>query len=269
MNERFLFIGGDKRMQSALEVISQRFPCGSLGTTLADSAEGRYGRIVLPLPLTRDGESINAPFSERKLPFSLIGEYAERGAVVFSGGSSPLLSELCEQRGLRLVDYFADEPLTLKNAALTAEAAAAILSQCTDGSLFGARVLITGYGRCARYAARLIKAFGAEVIICARSAQQRAAAQLDGFYALTAENIPLSGADFVVNTVPARLFGERDIAAMQEGAVYMELATLPPEPLKALCESRGVRYIHAAGLPGKCSPKTAGGLIAQTILAAL
>lgn len=269
MDNRFLFLGGDKRIMYALHLLSQQFVCDRMGQGgVYPEPIGKYGRIVLPLPATRDGVNINAPLSDAPLPLSLVEKYADKGAVVFSGGSNPAVRELCDRLGLTVSDYFADEPLTLKNAALTAEAAAAILAQSTDGSIFGSAALITGYGRCASLTARLLNAAGAKVTVCARNPAQRTHAQLDGMTALPLDKLTeaAQGADFIINTVPARIFTEEDFTNLHENAVFMELATLPPEPVKALCEKNGVQYIHAAGLPGKCSPKTAGELIADAIL---
>ena len=250
-------------MDYAADSISKKYIVDRLNG--ADTPVGRYEYIVLPLPVSRDGIHINTPFSEKPLPFDLISQYAAEHAVVFCGGANKTAEDICRNEGIQFVNYFSDEPLTLKNAMLTAESAAAILSRCNDSSIFGANIAVTGGGRVAVYTARLLKAFGASVTICARSAEQRAKAELDGF-----EFLELFGnidETFIVNTVPAELFEEKEFSSMKRGAVYLELATLPTEPYKSRAEQYGVQYIHAPGLPGKFSPKTAGELIAETLLA--
>ena len=244
-------------MDYAADSISKKYIVDRLNG--ADTPVGRYEYIVLPLPVSRDGIHINAPFSEKPLPFDLISQYAAEHAVVFCGGANKTAEDICRNEGIRFVNYFSDEPLTLKNAMLTAESAAAILSRCNDSSIFGANIAVTGGGRVAVYTARLLKAFG----------EQRAKAELDGFAAVGAKALSeiCGKADFIVNTVPAELFEEKEFSSMKRGAVYLELATLPTEPYKSRAEQYGVQYIHAPGLPGKFSPKTAGELIAETLLA--
>lgn len=253
-------------MEYAADAIAEKYPVDRLNG--ADTPTDRYEYIVLPLPVSRDGVYINAPFSEKPLPFELISQYAAENATVFCGGSNGAVEKICRDMGLKFINYFADEPLTLKNAVLTAESAAAILAGSGDSSLFGSEIAITGGGRVAVYTARLLKAFGASVTVCARSAEQRTKAELDGFSAadITELTVVCGKADFIVNTVPAELFGSETFCAMRRGAVYLELASLPPEPYKSRAEQCGVRYIHAPGLPGKYSPKTAGEIIAETIL---
>lgn len=78
----------------------------------------------------------------------------------------------------------AAEELTLKNALLTAEGAVSLLISGYDGALFDSTAVITGYGRIARYLARLLQAFRCRVTIAARSPLQREAALLDGLCTL-------------------------------------------------------------------------------------
>ncbi len=114
MDNRFLFLGGDRRIIYAALDIARRRSVSALGfPDKFSTPAGRYGAIVLPLPATLDGAFINAPLASEKMPLSLITEYAEDGAVVFSGGSHPALQKLCNDNGLRLLDYFAEDTLTL------------------------------------------------------------------------------------------------------------------------------------------------------------
>lgn len=268
MDNRFLFLGGDRRSIYTARAILRRRTVSAMGLGDLPSPEGRYGNIVLPLPFMKNG-SINAPMSDVPMPLTLITQYAQTGATVFSGGSSEDLASLCRSGGLRLVDYFAEEPLTLKNAALTAEAAVSLLIQNTEFSLCGARIVITGGGRIALLTARLLRGFGSSVCICARSAEQRARAAVEYCDAadLTALRKLCEDADIIVNTVPVPLFTEEHFRCMQPGALFMDLAAKTAQPDEGYAEKYGVHYILALGLPGKHSPKTAGEAIAAAILA--
>ncbi len=269
-----LFIGGDRRMVCAAELISQSGSVHAvgLGSGLSKASEPseKYGRIVLPVPFSRDGVNINAPLSEKPLPLEMITEYACDGAQVFSGGASTKLEALCAARGLRLVNYMEIEELTLKNALLTAEGAVSLLISEYSGALFDSTAVITGYGRIARYLARLLQAFRCRVTIAARNPLQREAAMLDGFCTLPSElcGLAAASADLVINTVPAALFTEEIFGRMRKGSVYMELATRAEVPEKQWAESFGITYIAAGGLPGRFSPKTAGEAIAQAVISA-
>lgn len=254
---KILCIGGDRRMLYTADLLSaERLFMGNF-----PEPAGKFGGIVLPVPLTKDKMSINAPLAQTSVTFNIILQYAEKNAVIFAGGSCDNLEALCRENNLELVNYFASERLALKNAALTAEAAACILSQNGDGALLGAEILVTGYGRIAGYLAKYLKTLGGKVTVAARNPAARAAAELEGYSTVDINGI--SGSfDYCANTVPEHVLPEEffsDIGA------YMELATLDGEREKLLCDKNGKKYIAAGGLPGKHFPKTAGKFIAEEI----
>ena len=260
---RILFAGGDARMKYAAEKLSDAYDIFWFG----GECSGIFDAVVLPLPLTRDGETISGSPLTFKALFEEVGEAADEHTLILAGGEAPALTELCERRGFGLVNYFALETLTLQNAALTAEAALCILSQSGDGALLGSNALIAGSGRIAVFLAERLKACGCGVTLAARDPNKRELLRLSGFNAVPLEELPeiLTRFDCIANTIPAPIFGERLFELMRENAVYTELATLPEEPRRTFAERCGVKYIFAGGLPGKCSPKAAGGFIAEAV----
>lgn len=264
---RILFIGGDMRMNYAADCLSDSFETARLGLGDYPAVKGKFGAVVLPCPLCKNGCNIFAPLSREPLGFPEILKYAEPNAIILAGGENAELSRICGENSLKLENYFSHEALTLKNAALTAEAALAILSQSTEGALLESEVLITGYGRIARYLAARLKAMGCRVTIAARREDARAAARLDGFYAVSfSEAVSIIGIyDYIVNTVPSALFTDVEFSAAKKGCVYEELATLAEEPIKTCAEHCGLKYIYSPGLPGKYSPQKAGEYIALEI----
>lgn len=253
-------IGGDKRMDYAAEFLSHKYEVERITKNV--SPDKKSDVILLPLPLTKNGNDISG---DVPLPFEVIENYAvENNTLILAGGECPALNELCNKHGYSLENYFARESLTLKNAALTAESAAAMLAQSTDGALLDSCVLIIGYGRIARYLAVRLNAFGCRITIAARREEQRTLAILDGYNAVTIEqalNDPKKY-DCIANTAPVMLFDEEKFREIADHCVYMELASLPNagELAKNKCK---VNYIFAGGLPGKYSPKAAGKYIAE------
>lgn len=267
---RILVIGGDQRMDYAAEKLSEQYETKRFQDGYSASL-GRFGAVVLPLPLTKNGSDIFAPTINDPISFDMIGEFADKDALIFAGGESKKLSDFCAEKGYQLENYFSHETLTLRNAALTAEAACAMLSQSTNEALLNSRTLITGYGRIARFLATRLKANGCLVTVAARRAEQRETAVLDGFAAVSVEEMTgtLHDYDFIANTVPFALFSEDDFRKMRTQCVFIELATLPEQPVRSCAERYGIKYIYASGLPGKCSPKAAGIYIAEEITGAL
>lgn len=263
---RILFIGGDKRMRYAAQSLSKEHETAAFG--FDKNARGVFDAIVLPLPLTKDGATLFSP-NEADPPtfdklFDIIRDFADERTIILAGGEHSALTELCRRLGCRFVNYFANEKLTLQNAALTAEAAVSLLVESSEGALLGSEVLITGSGRIAVFLAERLRAFGASVTLAARSSEKRELLRLGGYSAAPIEGLCVSKFDYIVNTIPALVFGE-DAFSQMGNAVYTELATLPRSPYEDFANKYNIRYIYAGGLPGKYSPKAAGEFIALTV----
>ena len=260
---KILVMGGDERMIFAARAL------GADTLYLGENVNisGKYETIVLPVPLSKDGENVACPIENTKFPLEKITEFAKENAFILAGGNCPKLNDICREKGYRLENYFYSETLTLKNARLTAESAVMLLIQSSKGALFGEKALITGYGRIAKFLARNLAVFGCGVTIAARKPEVRAAAELDGYKAIDTGNFRgnIGKFGYIANTVPAQIFKEDDFKGAS--AVFIELATIPQEPTKTFCESNGLKYIFAGGLPGKYSPKAAGKYIADEIKA--
>lgn len=266
---RILFVGGDARMGYAAKKLAEKHEISRLGGADIPVPEGLFDAIILPLPLTKDGKTVFAPTEQTPLTFDTLVEtikgFADEHTFVLAGGEHSALTELCAKLGCKFVNYFARETLTLQNAALTAEAALCLLSQSGDGALLGSKVLVTGSGRIAFFLAERLRACGAEVTFAARNKDKLALARLNGFAAISLEELSdaLSRFDYIANTIPAPLFDEALFSKMRGHAVYQELATLPEQPQRSFAERFDVKYIYAGGLPGKYFPKAAGEFIAQ------
>lgn len=268
---RIMFIGGDARMRYAAGSLSEH--CETI--TLSKGERAAFGdmfdAVVLPLPLTKDGKTVFSPLEQQPMSFDMLNEtlreFADEHTVILAGGECSALSDICAKLGCKLINYFAYEPLTLQNAALTAEASLCLLSQSNDGALLGSDVLITGSGRIAFFLAERLRACGARVTLAARNKDKRELARLDGYEVRSLDELPdiLSGFEYIANTVPSPLFDEALFEKMQSGAVYQELASLPEQPQRSLAERFGIKYIYAGGLPGKYSPQAAGNFIARAV----
>ena len=157
---------------------------------------------------------------------------------------------------LRLRDYYDDEGVLLRNAAITAEGAIALAMERTERTLAGSRVLILGGGRISQALAPRLRALGAEVTVYARSEAQRALAACLG--CRTLEKLPdkPEGYHILFNTVPAPL-----LPGAAEGALNIELASAPG----GFRDASGV--VIARGLPGKAAPLSAAEALLGPILA--
>lgn len=256
----FTVLGEDKRLFYTAEALR------SLGHDVVCSTERLADSdiLLLPVPVSRDGVTVNT--ADIRLDF--LASAVRRDCRVFCGMPKPEVSDLFFKRGIRLYDYAAREEFAVRNAVPTAEGVAEILLHTLPITLRGAHIFITGYGRCARASARLFTAMGARVTVAARRCSALAMASADGYRSLYLRELShhIAEADAVVNTVPAVVLGEPVLCAMRRSCPIVEIASAPYGVDPALAKKYGITVIPAPSLPGKVAPKTAGIIIADTVL---
>ncbi len=297
---RFAVIGGDGRMTHVAERLSEAghavdllgcggdcLPCEASGGPIRlvatpERAAERATTLILPLPASRDGETVWCP---RDLACTVRLETLcdlldRRPDLRLFGGRLP--TDLLARYPGRAVDYYASEELQLRNAAVTAEGALMTAMQLTDRAIRGMTVAIIGYGRIGKLLARLLLALGAEVSVAARREEALLWAATDGCHPLRMGDptrpggglYPLCfGHSVIFNTVPARVLDRDLLTRMEHGTLLIDLASAPfgvaDEDIREAAATTGLRYVRAPSLPGTYAPREAGRIIAECILGTL
>ena len=216
--------------------------------------------LLLPLPLSRDGVNVS---NTEGLPVSAVLDAAGKDIPIFAG----MCGGFCDPR---LMDYSKEDVFALLNAVPTAEGALAITISQTDITVQGMRVAITGFGKVAQAVAALFSAVGAKITVIARKKEARDDAQTLGYEALPFTALSENAAwDTIISTVPQTIITANILRTMSKETLIIDLASAPGSVDFTAAKENGIRAIHALALPGKYSPKTAGNIIAQTVLAIL
>lgn len=223
--------------------------------------------IIFPLPVSRDGKLLNASFSKSSIALHSVIQLIHPDSTVFCGMPPDFFAKTLEAHGIRVIDYFKNDELTLQNALLTAEGIVGLLTDELPFTIFGLQCAITGYGRVAKYTARALHALGADVTVFARNSNALAQAKNDFLKAEPLVNLDKLASNFscIINTVPASVINEKTVQNSNTDCVFIEVASAPfGIDFKAVADNRR-RLIKAVSLPGKTAPKTAGEIIAGTI----
>ena len=160
------------------------------------------------------------------------------------------------------------EPLAIKNAAVTAEAAVQIAMEELPVAIENLPVLIIGYGRIGRLLLRKFSALGASCIVAARSPAARAWSEAEGAFSCDTASL-IDGVErsrLIINTVPVCLLTKEVLAHAREDCLLLDLASKPGGIDQAAAGAFGLRTIWALSLPGKMAPATAAEILADTIL---
>lgn len=224
----------------------------------------RSQRILLPLPATRDGKVLNAPFGEEPIPLDDRFAARMKERVVLGGMVGTLRQSSPLWESVDLMDYFQREELTIGNAFLTAEAALALAIENWPGGLAGAPCLVTGFGRIGKALCLALRSLGARVDCAARKPKDLAEIQALGCRALTYPQISRSY-NLIFNTVPAPVLGEEILSHQSSETLLMELASAPGGIDRDAARRRGLWVLDAPSLPGRYSPKASGELIKEAV----
>lgn len=239
------------------------------GVTCEDTLDGigRADCVILPLPAAGEGGLLNAPLSGGDHPLTEVLDRMRPRQLVCAGMVREGLAAMAAERRLVLRDYYAREELAILNAVATAEGAIQIAMEELPVTIHDARVLIVGFGRLGQALAPRLRGLGARVWAAARRCEQRSLAESMGLGAEGLERLRdwLCSYDLVINTVPARVLGMEELAALKEGALVIDLASRPGGVDMAAAATLGVRVEWALSLPGRVAPVSSGRYIKDTV----
>lgn len=278
--ETFGIIGGDRRQLAAARMTAADgytvyLSCFEKLDRLLESLGGSMGLeeciicsdvIILPLPVTKDGVTLNTPYSNNRI--ILNDEFAKifRGKIVFCPMKDKLIKTSKHWQDVKVYDFLNREEMQVCNAVPTAEGAIEIAMREYLGTINGSKCLITGYGRIGKVLAQMLKGLGADVYVSARRKESLAWIKLNGYTPVEHKNLINSGEfDIIFNTVPAQILDAHIMARIATNALIIDLASLPGGVDFESAKRMGIPTIHALSLPGKVAPKTSGEIIKNTI----
>lgn len=251
---RLLVAGGDVRMLYAAEKLSDIYDVEITG--FDKDKISFYGKKILERFISTGAKAdvlLLPPVFNNK-NFSDVSAAMERirnDGTVLLGVKGEQVEEAAERKGLRHYNYMKDEILALANAVPTAEAALKTAMEETGRTIWGSRVLVTGFGRIGEVLTdRLIK-LGADVTAAARKEYDRMKIKAMGVKSsgIMPDKAVLSETDIIFNTVPAEIFGTEELMSLGENCVFIDLASEPGGIKKEAVSCMKCKYVWATGLP--------------------
>ena len=224
--------------------------------------------VILPLPASQDGVRLNCPLESSDLfvRMTALIDSIPPDTCLLGGRLTETVLELAATHGLRTVDYFSSETLQLRNAVPTAEGAIAIAMRELPVTLDGSVAAVLGYGRIGKLLADKLRALGVDVTVLAR--RREALAEAKTHHHRTESISPLclpEGCRVVFNTVPQWILNAEALASVPDDCVLIDLASAPGGIDLGAAQARGLRCVWGTALPGKCTPETAGKILALTV----
>ncbi len=271
----FLILGGDSRSlylgeyleKQGFNVCYYAFNETDCFDSLNEAVKQAYA-VILPLPFTRDRITLNAPLFDETVLISDICTLATTDKLFFGGQLSKSFCEELKSKGVFYCDYFLLEELAVFNAVPTAEGVINILISELPITVHSMKCAVTGYGKVGKALARTLKSMGADVTVFARKEKDLAEIFCKGYKAKGFRELSEEYGDFdaLINSVPQRVIGEKELSALNPECVLIETASSPFGIDFQAAKEKAFHVIKASSLPGKVAPKTAGGIIGRSIL---
>jgi dipicolinate synthase subunit A len=272
------FCGGDKRELFVMNAFMERgyhvmaygcaaelLPPGVEAVEDIQAAFAKSAACILPQPpIKMDGQIHSLrpePVYLRKEDFDAL----PANTPVLCGVASPFLRYAAGH--CRIFELVDDDRLALLLAPATAEGALAEAIAISGGMLFGSRALLIGFGRIGRELAWRLEALGMELTVLNRGSERRREAIEMGFNAVDRSQLVdvALNADYIFNTAPAPILDEVIVGLLHRETCIVDLAAYPGGTDFAAAARRGIRAMHAGGMPGKYAAEYAGQTMAGFI----
>ncbi len=272
MSKKYLLAGGDTRHRLMAELLIQNgervFCYGMDGCiqlpndAILVETVPEVDKIILPIPVTRDQELLNAPYSSQPILLQDLILSIPQGSHIYGGLFPAKMTDALNQKGCVVLDYGKQEEFAQQNALPTAEGAIEIALHNTDFVLEGARVCVVGYGRIGRVLANKLRQLGCQVTVTARNQKNLEEIKQSNLSAVhTGALDQCDPFNIIFNTVPAPVITDKVLAVQGKQTLIIDLASLPGGVDDAYAQKNHIRCIHALSLPARCAPLTAAQII--------
>ena len=223
--------------------------------------------IILPLPVTKNGNLLNTPLSSQEIKIKDVIEVISDKHIVFYGMGNGNVKKFLDAKAEKAIDYYNVESLIYKNALLTAEGILSIVLERTQTTVSGMKIAVTGYGRIGTFISQKLKLLDADVTVFARNDIHRTIAKANGIKAKNIDELAENIANFecIINTIPFIVINEEAIKSSRNDSIFIETASAPYGIDSEACTKHNRNLIKAFSLPGKTAPKSAGYIIGETI----
>lgn len=225
--------------------------------------------ILLPIPGIQDDGLIESKFSSQKIHLTkeMISQ-TKADCLIFSGILTPFLEMVMKETNRNIIPLFKRDDMAILNSIPTAEGALMLAMQHTDRTIHNSSVLLLGFGRVGMTVARLFSSVGAKVTVCIRHTVDAARVTEMGLYPVFLKDLPnkVANQNIVINTIPSLILDAEILNKISNDTLILDLASKPGGTDFKYAKEKGIKTLHALGLPAKVAPKTAGQIIASTLI---
>lgn len=248
--ERWLFIGSDKRLPICSEVMNNRgFKTQSIKT---NSYTPGLEKLLI------DYKPTHIVFPIMQMAGTIPIKYLDETTNFYVGLASELWLTHYKEADVKITSYLNEEQFVWKNAKLTAEALLAVYYAKTGRAIARQSFTVAGFGRVGKAVADALSALGGRVTVLVRSESDLGEADLRGFNTEKIDRELILSNTCLVNTVPAQWLS----LGKTENLLIFDLASAPGCLVDGLMPEY---YTILPGLPGTYFPVDAATALADAL----
>ena len=271
---KYSVIGGDIRQEILLEALQKKASCIRYGVgTHGDEAKSLElavtlaENLLLPIPMCK-GNRLNIQQQDMEESKERVLKYLRKGQRVFAGCMDKTWIKQAKEKGVICYDYMEDKSIAIFNSIATAEGTIAEILQTYLRNLHGTKIMVLGYGTCAKTLAVKLRGLAAEVCIAARSEHALMEAYVNGYTTIRLEKISevLNEYPLIVNTIPARVITRKELESVDTEAEIYEIASFPYGVDLDTAKELGIKVSVCPALPAKYAPVSSAEILKQYIL---
>lgn len=280
-NLNILILGGDRRYLEVIKKLAksnanvhlagfdkQQFTDQNVYNNVLEELDySNIHAILLPVSGTSQTGKVLTQYSDRSITLTQeLIDKTPKNCIIYTGITNPYLDDIV--KGRTLIPIFSRDDIAIRNSIPTAEAALQLAIQHTDITIHRSNVCVLGFGRVGITVARLFANVGATVTVAVRKSADIARIYEMGLQPIPFQNINevAPKIDVFLNTVPQMVIDSDLMDKMNHDALIIDLASDPGGTDFKAAEKHGIKALLALGLPGKTAPKSAGNIIAETLL---
>ena len=275
-NKEWVLIGGDIRQKYIADILLKHgATVTSIGLERCDqmSANVRVTNevsaksiIILPIPITKDGVNLFAPFSRRNISLRALFDSFSKGNTVY-GGLLPIhVVDKLKEKNIDYFDYGRDPAFQYQNGLPSAEGAIELAMRHTPYILRNAKVCVIGYGNIGKHLVSLLIKMGCQVTATARKPTDLDDIRKTDAVPIETKDLDKAGRfDIVFNTVPALVVTKDVLQKQDSSTLIIDLASKPGGVDFAYADKQGIQCIQALSLPALYAPLTAAQITLDSI----
>lgn len=197
----------------------------------ARSAVAGADWVLCPYPGLADGSAIYAPAAGIPIRLDrevLAASAAQHGGLIL-GRANDAVRALCEDLDIDVFESKADSGLAVRTASAVSEALLALLIESTDRLLHEHLVVVVGFGSTGFAITQLLLALRCDVVVAARSKQDRERARQLGAVPIeyAERTTVMETSDLIINTVPHSEAVPLELGTSRTTARIFDIASPP------------------------------------------